>query len=163
MNYIKGYCSTGDKESVALSEQLKPVPLGKFNNVYNAWIGDNVRLGAFIEIQSGVVIGNNCKISTGSFICQNTHIEDDVFIGPNLTTVNHRYPRAVDENGDMIDKEHEDLETITIRRGASIGGGVTILPGVTIGEDATVGAGCVVTRDVLSGITVVGNPARMIR
>ena len=161
MNYITNLDSP-DKHVVDTYVD-EDTTIGKWNNIYGTTLGKNIRLGAFIEIQSGVVIGNNCKIGTGSFICQNTNIEDDVFIGPNLTTVNHKYPRAVDLGGNMTEKESEDLETITIMQGASIGGGVTILPGVTIGEHAVVGAGCVVTRDVPAGCVVVGNPSRILR
>ncbi len=133
-----------------------------FVNLYGCAIGDNTRVGPFVEIQRGVRIGSNCKISSHSFICEGVTIEDEVFVGHNVTFINDRYPRA--SNGSRLLGPGEWACTPTlVKRGASIGSSATILAGVTIGEGALVGAGSVVTRDVPPGAIVTGNPARVRR
>ncbi|MCX8089457.1 MAG: N-acetyltransferase [Verrucomicrobiae bacterium] len=134
-----------------------------FTNLYGCEIGDDVKIGTFVEIQKGVKIGNRCKISSHTFICEGVTVEDDVFIGHNVTFINDRYPRAT--NGDGRLQTEADWECIptVVKRGASIGSGATILCGVTIGENALVGAGSVVTKDVPPGAVVAGNPARIIK
>jgi acetyltransferase-like isoleucine patch superfamily enzyme len=130
-----------------------------FVNAYRCTIGNNTKIGAFVEIQQGVVIGKNCKISSHSFICEGVAIEDDVFIGHGVLFINDKYPRSTNEDGSMKGASDWSLVPTTVRRGASIGTGTVILCGVTIGENAIVGAGSVVTRDVLPNSTVMGNPA----
>lgn len=134
-----------------------------FVNLYGCEIGDGTRIGAFVEVQKNARIGKNCKISSHTFICEGVSIEDNVFVGHNVTFINDRYPRAVSANGRLqSDRDWECLPTV-IRKGASIGSGVTILCGITVGENALIGAGSVVTRDVPPHAIVVGNPARVIR
>jgi acetyltransferase-like isoleucine patch superfamily enzyme len=141
----------------------KDVRIHAFANLYGCSIGDNSRIGAFVEIQKNAQIGANVKVSSHTFICEGVTIEDDCFIGHNVSFINDKYPRAT--NG-----EHEPLSEVDwhviptrVKRGASIGTSATILCGVTVGENATVGAGSVVTRDVPDYATVVGNPARLLR
>ena len=151
-------------------QQIAPdVKLGKdvriygFTNLYGCEIGDEVRIGAFVEIQKGVKIGNRCKISSHSFICEGVTLEDEVFVGHNVTFINDRYPRATNGNGGLqTEADWECLRTL-VKRGASIGSGATLLCGVTIGEYALVGAGSVVTKDVPRGAVVAGNPARVMK
>ena len=131
-----------------------------FVNLYGCEIGDNTRLGTFVEIQKNAKIGRNCKISSHTFICEGVTLEDGVFIGHGVTFVNDRRPQAVNDDGSLQTDDDWDCETTLVRRGASIGSGATILGGVTIGENALVGAGSVVTRDVAPNTTVAGNPAR---
>ncbi len=140
----------------------KNVKLHGFCNLYGCEIGDDTRVGTFVEIQRGAKIGARCKISSHSFICEGVTIKDEVFIGHNVTFVNDRYPRAANPDGSL--KNHTDWECqkTLVKRGASIGSGATLLGGITIGEYATVGAGSVVTRDVPAGSTVAGNPASVI-
>lgn len=130
-------------------------------NIYGCRVGKDTRIGPFVEIQRGVVIGKNCKISSHSFICEGVTIEDDVFIGHNVTFTNDKYPRAVDKNGRLKIFTKEEMMTTTVKRGAAIGSGAVILGGVTIGRGALVGAGAVVTKDVVDGATVSGVPARL--
>ena len=134
-----------------------------FVNAYECEIGNNTRVGAFVEIQKGAVIGKNCKISSHSFICEGVTIEDGVFIGHGVMFTNDKRPRAARENGALQEGDDWVVTPTLVRRGASIGSNVTILPGVTIGEGALVGAGAVVTKDVAPGAIVVGNPARPLR
>lgn len=131
-----------------------------FVNVYECEIGDNTKVGAFVEIQKGVVIGKNCKISSHSFICEGVTIEDGVFIGHGVMFTNDKNPRAVNDDGTMQTGTDWKVVATHVKRGASIGSNATILPGITIGEGSLVGAGAVVTKDVPAGMTVVGNPAR---
>ena len=153
-----------------LCQRISPdVKLGKnvcirdFTNLYGCDIGDDVRIGTFVEIQKGVKIGNRCKISSHTFICEGVTLEDDIFIGHNVTFTNDRYPRATNGDGRLqTDADWACIRTL-IKRGASIGSGATLLCGITIGENALVGAGSVVTKDVPSGAVVAGNPARMFR
>jgi acetyltransferase-like isoleucine patch superfamily enzyme len=151
------------------TQKLKNVNLGKdvqifsFVNAYGCSIGDNSRIGAFVEIQKGVQIGRNCKISSHSFICSGVQIEDNVFIGHNVTFINDKFPRATNEDGTLqTEADWNCIETI-VEKDASIGSSATILCGVRIGKKSIVGAGSVVTRDVPDGAVVAGNPARLFR
>lgn len=134
-----------------------------FVNLYGCSIGDNSRIGAFVEIQKNVDIGRNVKISTHTFVCEGVRIEDDVFVGHNVSFINDRFPRATNPDGTLqSDADWKVIPTL-VKRGASIGTGATILCGVTIGEFAIVGAGSVVTRDVPPCMVVAGNPARVLK
>ena len=137
----------------------KDVKLFSFVNLYGCEIGDNTKIGAFVEVQKNAVIGRNCKISSHTFICEGVHIEDNVFIGHNVTFINNLYPQAVTAEGKMRTDEDWKVIPTLVRKGASIGSGTTILAGVIIGEDAIVGAGAVVTKDVPLSSVVAGNPA----
>jgi acetyltransferase-like isoleucine patch superfamily enzyme len=131
-------------------------------NLYGCEIGDNTKIGAFVEIQKNAIIGRNCKISSHAFICEGVHIEDNVFIGHNVTFINDLYPRATIPKGKMqTDADWEVVPTF-VKKGASIGSSATILAGVTIGENAIVGAGAVVTKDVPPFTIVAGNPAKVL-
>jgi acetyltransferase-like isoleucine patch superfamily enzyme len=138
------------------------VVLHGFVNLYGCKIGDETRVGCFVEIQKGAEIGARCKISSHTFICEGVTIEEEVFIGHGVTFTNDRWPRAVNPDGQVQGDEDWQCQRTLVRRGASIGSGSTILGGVTIGAGAMVGAGSVVTRDVPAGETVAGNPARVI-
>lgn len=133
-----------------------------FVNLYGCTIGDETRIGTFVEIQKGAHIGRRCKISTHSFICEGVTIEDEVFIGHGVMFINDRAPRATTAAGELKTDADWTCEETTVKRGAAIGSGATILCGVTIGEKALVGAGSVVTRDVPDGATVAGNPAHVL-
>ena len=133
-----------------------------FTNLYGCEIGDDVKIGAFVEIQKGVKVGARCKISSHSFLCEGVTLEEEVFIGHGVTFINDRYPRATNADGSMQTEADWNCVTTTVKRGASVGSGATILCGVTIGEGATVGAGSVVTKDVPDGTVVAGNPARVL-
>jgi|SRR5215472_8225743 len=139
------------------------VKLSKFINLYGCEIGDETKIGAFVEIQKNAKIGNRCKISSHSFICEGVTIEDNVFIGHGVTFINDIYPRATTETGNLQTETDWKVNKTLIRKGASIGSGATILSSVTIGENAIVGAGSVVTRDVPANTIVAGNPARALR
>ena len=141
----------------------KDVRLSKFINLYGCAIGDNTKIGAFVEVQKNASIGRNCKISSHTFICEGVTIEDDVFVGHGVTFVNDTYPRATAADGRLQTEADWKVEPTLVKRGASIGSGATILANVTIGERAIVGAGSVVTRDVLPDTIVAGNPARLKR
>ncbi len=134
-----------------------------FVNLYGCEIGDNSRIGAFVEIQKGARIGRNCKIQSHTFICEGVTIEDNVFVGHNVTFINDRFPRATRDDGELATEQDWTCTPTLIQAGASIGSSATILCGVTIGQNALIGAGSVVTRDVPSGATVAGNPARVLR
>jgi UDP-2-acetamido-3-amino-2,3-dideoxy-glucuronate N-acetyltransferase len=134
-----------------------------FTNLYGCEIGDDVKIGTFVEIQKGAKIGNACKISSHTFICEGVTLEDEVFIGHNVTFINDRLPRATNGNGNLQSESDWNCEKTLVKRGASIGSGATLLCGVTVGENALVGAGSVVTRDVPAGAIVAGNPARVIK
>jgi UDP-2-acetamido-3-amino-2,3-dideoxy-glucuronate N-acetyltransferase len=140
----------------------RDVVIRDFVNLYGCEIGDNSRVGTFVEIQRGATIGRNCKISSHTFICEGVTIEDDVFVGHNVSFINDRYPRATSD-GHLQTQDDWTLERTLVRRGASIGTSATILCGVVIGEGAVVGAGSVVTRDVPPHAVVVGNPARVLK
>lgn len=141
----------------------KNVKLFSFVNLYGCEIGDNTKIGAFVEIQKNAVVGRNCKISSHTFICEGVHIKDNVFIGHNVTFINNLFPQAVTSEGRMRTDEDWEVVPTLIKKGASIGSGATILAGVTIGENAVVGAGAVVTKDVPSSAIVAGNPAKELK
>lgn len=134
-----------------------------FVNAYGCSIDDNSKVGAFVEIQKGATIGKNCKISSHSFICEGVHIEDNVFIGHNVTFINDRFPRSTNPDGSVQTEADWKLEETRIKKNASIGSSVTVLCGVTVGEGAIVGAGSVVTKDVAPNTIVAGNPAKFLR
>ena len=134
-----------------------------FVNLYGCEIGENTRIGTFVEIQKGARIGRNCKIQSHTFICEGVTIEDDVFIGHNVTFINDIFPRATTAEGRMVGEEDWVCIPTRIAEGATVGSSVTLLCGVTVGEKAMVGAGSVVTKDVPPGAVVVGNPARILR
>jgi len=141
----------------------KDVKLSTFINLYGCEIGDETKIGAFVEIQKNSSVGKRCKISSHTFVCEGVIIEDHVFIGHGVTFVNDMYPRATTMNGDIQTEADWKVEKTLVKTGASIGSGATILANVTIGEHAMVGAGSVVTRDVPPYAIVVGNPARLLR
>jgi acetyltransferase-like isoleucine patch superfamily enzyme len=138
------------------------VKLAKFINLYGCEVGDNTKIGAFVEIQKNAKVGANCKISSHTFICEGVTIEDNVFIGHGVTFINDIYPRATAPGGALQTEQDWKVEPTLIQRGASIGSGATILARVTVGENAMVGAGAVVTRSVPPNTTVAGNPAKPI-
>ncbi len=138
------------------------VKIYDFVNLYGCQIGDNTRIGTFVEIQRGAVIGKNCKVSSHTFICEGVVIEDGVFVGHNVTFINDRYPRSTTDNGELQTETDWVCVPTLIQRGASIGSSATLLCGVTVGENAIVGAGSVVTRDVPANTVVAGNPARIL-
>jgi UDP-2-acetamido-3-amino-2,3-dideoxy-glucuronate N-acetyltransferase len=151
-------------QSIAADVKLgKDVRIFDFVNLYGCEIGDETRIGAFVEIQRGVKVGRRVKVSSHTFICEGVEVEDNVFIGHGVTFINDRYPRAVNTLGEPQGSRDWKVVPTIVRRGASIGSGSTILCGVEIGRDAIVGAGSVVTRDVSAGTIVVGNPARFLR
>jgi acetyltransferase-like isoleucine patch superfamily enzyme len=139
------------------------VKLSKFINLYGCEIGDDTKIGAFVEIQKNATVGKNCKISSHSFICEGVTIEDSVFIGHSVTFINDPYPRATTPDGGLQTEQDWKVERTVVKQGASIGSGATLLCNVTIGERAIVGAGSVVTKDVPANAIVAGNPARVKR
>jgi len=151
----------GDWQRIAPDVKLgRDVRIFAFVNLYGCEIGDETKIGTFVEIQKGVTIGCRCKISSHTFICEGVTIESEVFVGHGVTFVNDRRPRATNEGGGLQTEADWTCERTLVKRGASIGSGVTVLGGITIGENAIIGAGSVVTRDVAPGSTVAGNPAR---
>jgi UDP-2-acetamido-3-amino-2,3-dideoxy-glucuronate N-acetyltransferase len=141
----------------------RDVRIADFVNLYGCRIGDESRVGPFVEIQKNAAVGRRCKVSSHTFICEGVTLEDEVFVGHGVTFVNDRFPRATTEAGALQTDADWVCEPTLVRRRASIGSGATILCGVTIGEEAVVGAGSVVTRDVAARTVVAGNPAREIR
>lgn len=141
----------------------KNVVIYAFVNLYGCVIGDNTRIGCFVEVQKGVTIGRNCKISSHTFICEGVTLEDEVFVGHNVTFVNDKHPRAVNASGELASATDWECIPTLIKKGASIGSGSVVMCGITIGENALVGAGSVVTRSVPMGAVVAGNPARLVR
>jgi acetyltransferase-like isoleucine patch superfamily enzyme len=134
-----------------------------FTNLYGCRIGDDAKIGAFVEIQKGASIGERCKVSSHTFICEGVVLEEDVFVGHNVTFINDLYPRATNENGELQTEADWKCIPTRVERGASIGSGATLLCGITVGRRAIIGAGSVVTRDVPADAVVAGNPARIIR
>ena len=151
---------------VAISADVKlaeGVRLGKFINLYGCSIGENTKVGAFVEVQKNAFIGKNCKISSHTFICEGVVVEDNVFIGHNVTFINDIYPRATTAGGGLQTEADWSVGTTLVKQGASIGSSSTLLCGITVGEGAIVGAGSVVTKDVPAYSIVAGNPARFLR
>jgi acetyltransferase-like isoleucine patch superfamily enzyme len=141
----------------------KDVKLSKFINLYGCEVGDNTKIGAFVEVQKNATIGKNCKISSHTFVCEGVTIEDDAFIGHSVTFINDSYPRATTGDSQMQTEADWKVERTIVKKGASIGSGSTILANVVIGEKAIVGAGSVVTKDVPANAIVAGNPAKVLR
>lgn len=141
----------------------KDVKIFDFVNAYECSIDDGSKVGAFVEIQRGVKIGKNCKVSSHSFLCEGVEIEDNVFIGHNVSFTNDRHPRAVNPDGSLQGDADWQVVKTNVKKGSSIGTGSVILCGIVIGEGAMVGAGSVVTKDVPPGTTVAGNPARELK
>jgi UDP-2-acetamido-3-amino-2,3-dideoxy-glucuronate N-acetyltransferase len=139
------------------------VHLYDFVNLYGCEIGDNTRVGTFVEIQKNARIGRNCKIQSHTFICEAVTIEDEVFIGHGVMFINDLFPRATNADGTMVTEGQWACVATCVKRGATIGSGATLLGGITVGEHAVVGAGSVVTRDVPPWTIVAGNPARVLR
>jgi acetyltransferase-like isoleucine patch superfamily enzyme len=146
-------------ENVRLGRDVK---LSKFINLYGCEIGDETKIGAFVEIQKNAVVGKRCKISSHTFVCEGVTIEDNVFIGHSVTFINDSYPRAT-ADGSLQTEADWKVERTLVKKGASIGSGCTILSNISIGENAIVGAGSVVTKDVPANSIVAGNPARVLR
>jgi len=141
----------------------KDVKIYDFVNLYGCDIDDNTKIGAFVEIQKDAKIGKNCKISSHTFICEGVTIEDNVFVGHNVTFINDKYPRATADDGQLQTEDHWTCIPTTVKKGASIGSSATLLCGITVGENAVVGAGSVVTKDVPPNTIVAGNPAKLLR
>jgi acetyltransferase-like isoleucine patch superfamily enzyme len=150
--------------SIAPTVRLgKDVKLSKFINLYGCEIGDETKIGAFVEIQKNARVGRRCKISSHTFICEGVDIEDNVFVGHSVTFINDLYPRATTVSGELQSEADWKVEKTLVKKGASIGSGSTILANVTIGENAIVGAGSLVRKDVPANAIVAGNPARFLR
>ena len=151
---------------VCISDDVKlgkDVKLSKFINLYGCCVGDNTKIGAFVEIQKNAFIGKNCKISSHTFICEGVTIEDNVFIGHNVAFINDSFPRATAKDGKLQTEADWKVEPTLVKKGASIGSGTTILPNIVIGENAIIGAGSVVTKNVPPDTIVAGNPAKILR
>ena len=155
---MSDYCSIAPDVRLGVGVQLS-----KFINLYGCEVGDNTKIGAFVEIQKNAKIGRNCKVSSHTFICEGVTIEDNVFVGHGVTFINDSYPRATTPGGDLQTEKDWTVEPTLVKAGASIGSGSTILSNITIGENALIGAGSVVTRDVPAHAIVAGNPARVLR
>ena len=141
----------------------KNVRIYDFTNLYGCELGDDVKVGTFVEIQKGAKIGHRCKISSHTFICEGVTLEDEVFIGHNVTFINDRKPRATNGAGALQTEADWACIPTLVKRGASIGSGAVLLCGITVGENAVIGAGSVVTKDVPPGVVVAGNPARPLK
>src|SRR5262249_31076447 len=153
-------------EHVVIADDVKlgrGVKLSKFINLYGCEIGDETKIGAFVEVQKNAVIGKRCKISSHTFICEGVTIEDNVFVGHSVTFINDSYPRATTIDGQLQTEADWKVEKTVVKKCASIGSGCTILANITIGENALIGAGSIVTKDVPANSIVVGNPARVLR
>jgi acetyltransferase-like isoleucine patch superfamily enzyme len=147
-------------DDVKLGDNVK---LSKFINLYGCSIGDNTKIGAFVEIQKNAFVGSNCKISSHTFICEGVTIEDNVFIGHSVTFINDKQPRATTPGGSLQTEADWTVEPTLVKKGASVGSGCTILSNVTIGENAILGAGSVITKDVPPNTIVAGNPAKILK
>ena len=141
----------------------KDVRLSPFVNLYGCEVGDNTKIGAFVEIQKNAKVGKNCKISSHTFVCEGVSIQDNVFVGHGVVFINDLFPRATTAQGELQTEKDWKVERTLVKKGASIGSGSTILANVVIGENAMVGAGSVVTRDVPDNAVVAGNPAKVLR
>lgn len=139
------------------------VKFSHFINLYGCEVGDETKIGSFVEIQKNAKVGRRCKISSHTFICEGVTIEDEVFVGHNVTFVNDSFPRATSKTGALQTEQDWKVEVTLVKKGASIGSGATILANVVIGENALIGAGCVVTRDVPANAIMVGNPGKVVR
>jgi acetyltransferase-like isoleucine patch superfamily enzyme len=160
----KGGSTVGEFLAITADVKLgKDVKLSQFINLYGCSIGDETKIGAFVEIQKNASIGKRCKVSSHTFVCEGVTIEDNVFIGHGVTFINDTYPRATTPSGELQNAKDWRVEPTLVKKGASIGSGVTILANVVIGERAIVGAGSMVTRDVPAGAIVAGNPAHVLR
>jgi len=150
--------------SIAPNVKLgKDVKLSKFINMYGCEVGDETKIGAFVEIQKNASVGRRCKISSHTFVCEGVEIQDNVFIGHSVTFINDSYPRSTTAEGELQTEADWKVEKTVVGKGASVGSGSTILSNVTIGENAIVGAGSVVTKDVPANAIVAGNPAKFLR
>lgn len=152
-----------DKQNINNVKLGKDVKIYDFVNLYGCSIGDYSKVGTFVEIQKNATIGKNCKISSHTFICEGVHIEDNVFVGHNVTFINDKYPRSTNNDGSLQTESDWSVVETFVKKGASIGSSSTILCGVTIGENAIVGAGAVVTKDVPPYTIVAGIPAKIIK
>lgn len=152
-----------DKKNIVNVKLGKDVKIFDFVNLYGCSIGDYTKIGTFVEIQKNANIGKNCKISSHTFICEGVNIEDNVFVGHNVTFINDKFPRATAEDGSLQTESDWKLVETLVKKGASIGSSVTIMCGVTIGENSIVGAGAVVTKDVEPNVVVGGVPAKVIK
>jgi acetyltransferase-like isoleucine patch superfamily enzyme len=152
-----------EKKNINNVKTGENVKIYDFVNLYGCSIGDNTKIGTFVEIQKNASVGKNCKVSSHTFICEGVHIGDNVFVGHNVTFINDKYPRSTNEDGSMQNEEDWKVVETHVKKGASIGSSATILCGVTIGENAIIGAGSVVTKDVPANSVVAGVPARIIR
>lgn len=155
---------TNANKFICIADDVKlgrDVRLYNFVNLYGCEIGDETKIGTFVEVQKGARIGKRCKVSSHSFICEGVTLEDEVFVGHGVVFTNDLYPKATSANGELKGDEDWICEPTLVKRGASIGSGATLLCGITVGENALVGAGSVVTKDVPANATVAGNPARL--
>jgi acetyltransferase-like isoleucine patch superfamily enzyme len=152
-----------DKQSLVNVKVGENVKIFNFVNAYGCTINEGTKVGSFVEIQKGVTIGKNCKISSHTFICEGVHIDENVFIGHNVTFTNDKYPRATNPDGSLQTQADWAVVETFVEKGVSIGSGSTILCGIRIGENAMIGAGSVVTKDVLPGCKVAGNPAQLLK
>ena len=152
-----------DKKNINNVKLGQNVKIFDFVNLYGCSIDDNSKIGTFVEIQKNASIGKNCKISSHTFICEGVHIEDNVFIGHNVTFINDKFPRSVNFDGSMQSEKDWKIVETYIKKGASIGSSATIMCGITVGENAIVGAGAVVTKNVLPNTVVAGVPAKLVK
>ena len=152
-----------EKKNINNVKLGKDVKIFDFVNLYGCSIDDNTKIGTFVEIQKNASVGKNCKISSHTFICEGVHIEDNVFVGHNVTFINDKHPRSVNVDGNMQTEADWKVEETFIKKGASIGSSSTIMCGVTVGENSIVGAGAVVTKDVPPNTVVAGVPAKVIK
>jgi UDP-2-acetamido-3-amino-2,3-dideoxy-glucuronate N-acetyltransferase len=152
-----------DKKNIVNVKLGKNVKIFDFTNLYGCSIDNNTKVGTFVEIQKNAHIGKNCKISSHTFICEGVNIEDNVFIGHNVTFINDKLPRATAGDGRLQSEQDWKVVKTYVKKGASIGSSATIMCGVTVGENSIVGAGAVVTRDVLPNTVVGGVPAKLIK